>query len=213
MIFRRFAALGLALTVSACVSTDDSGPKDLGDFRLGYNIVQARTVKQGPFSRQVSDEQLTAALREAVAARLNRYDGDGLYHIGISIGGFVLAQPGIPLIYTPKSALIFEVNVYDNATGQRLNAEPKQITAFEGIENVAPIVGSGIVRGAEDQLANLVASGAIQVERWLAENPEWFTPEPGQTRVRIDRAQLDARAEAAIASSMAEGTPVSTPVN
>ena len=207
MITRRLAVLGFALTLSACVSTDESGPKDLGDFRLGYNIVQARTVKQGPFSREVSDEQITSALREAVGARLGRYDGDGLYHIGISVGGFVLAQPGIPLIYTPKSVLIFEVNVYDNATGQRLNAEPKQITAFEGIENVAPIVGSGIVRGAEDQLANLAASGAIQVERWLAENPDWFTPEPGQTRVRIDRAQLDARADAAIRSSMATAAP------
>ena len=207
MMTRRLAVLGLALTLSACVSTDESGPKDLGDFRLGYNIVQARTVKQGPFSREVSDEQITSALREAVGARLNRYDGDGLYHIGISVGGFVLAQPGIPLIYTPKSVLIFEVNVYDNATGQRLNDEPKQITAFEGIENVAPIVGSGIVRGAEDQLANLVASGAIQVERWLAENSEWFTPEPGQRRVQIDRAQLDARAEAAIRESLATATP------
>lgn len=207
MITRRLAVLGLALTLSACVSTDESGPKDLGDFRLGYNIVQARTVTQGPFSREVSNQQITSALREAVGARLNRYDGDGLYHIGIAVGGFVLAQPGIPLIYTPKSVLIFEVNVYDNATGQRLNDEPKQITAFEGIENVAPIVGSGIVRGAEDQLANLAASGAIQVERWLAENPDWFTPEPGQTRVRIDRAQLDARAEAAIRDSMATAAP------
>ncbi|WP_375263207.1 hypothetical protein [Palleronia sp.] len=208
MITRRLAALGLALTLSACVATDESGPKDLGDFRLGYNIVQARTVKQGPFSREISDEQLTTALREAVGARLNRYDGDGLYHVGISIAGFVLAQPGIPLVYTPKSVLIFEVNIYDNATGQRLNAEPKQITAFEGIENVAPIVGSGIVRGPEEQLANLVAAGAIQVERWLAQNAEWFTPEPGQKRVEIDRAQLDARAEAAVRSSMAVAQPV-----
>lgn len=208
MITRRLAVLGLALSLSACVATDDSGPKDLGDFRLGYNIVQARTVKQGPFSREIPDEQLTGALREAVGARLNRYDGNGLYHIGISIGGFVLAQPGIPLIYTPKSVLIFEVNVYDNATGQRLNDEPKQITAFEGVENVAPIVGSGIVRGPDEQLANLTAAGAIQVERWLAENAEWFTPEPGRKRVRIDRAQLDARAEAAIRDSMAATAPV-----
>jgi len=212
-VIHRFLALGLLFVLSACVAPEvPEGPGTLGDFRLGYNIVQAKTVKQGPFSRQVSDEQLTGALTDEIERRLGRYDGDGLYHLGVAIGGFVLAQPGIPLIYTPKSVLILEVNLYDNATQARLNPEPKQITAFEGINNAAPIIGSGIARGAEEQLDNLVTSAAFQIEQWLKANPGWFTPKPGQPRVQIDRATLNARSAAAIVAG-GNTTPGAVPAN
>ncbi|QFU09574.1 hypothetical protein PARPLA_00867 [Rhodobacteraceae bacterium THAF1] len=200
MILRLAAALGLLLSLAGCITPPVSENADLGDFRLGYNIVQANGVKQGPFSRTVTGPELTGAMEQALETRLARYNGDGLYHIGVSIGGYVLAQPGLPLVYTPKSALIFEVNVYDNQTQQRLNAEPKQFTAFEGLENTAPIVGSGIVRGKEEQLANLTRNGAAQVETWLKQNPDWFVAEPGQTRMNISRSELRARSAAAVSS-------------
>ena len=200
MILRLAAALGLLTLLAGCVTPPVSETADLGDFRLGYNIVQANGVKQGPFSREASPAELTGALTDALEARLGRYDGDGLYHLGVAIGGYVLAQPGLPLVYTPKSALIFEVNVYDNQTGQRLNDKPKQFTAFEGLENAAPVVGSGIVRGKEEQLANLVRNGAGQVESWLKQNPGWFVAEPGQTRLAVSRADLRRRSAAAVSA-------------
>ncbi|SEM96216.1 hypothetical protein SAMN04488012_1102 [Palleronia salina] len=200
MILRLLALVGLVTLAGCAANSLDETPEALGDFRLGYNIVQARDVEQGPFSREATKDELTTALADAVEARLGRYDGDGLYHLGIAIGGYVLALPGLPVIYTPKSALIFEVNVYDNATQQRLNAKPHRITAFEGVENIAPIVGSGLVRGKEEQLENLATDGARALENWLIRNAEWFTPEPGQTRVEFDRDALDAQAQAAIAA-------------
>ena len=35
----------------------------------------------------------------------------------------------------------------------------------------------------EEQLENLSANVAKQIEDWLRENPEWFAPRPGQVRV------------------------------
>ncbi len=203
---RRLAVCASLLVLACCgLSPGADAPKALGDFRLGYNVVQANDVQAGPFSRQVAPEDLTAALEQAVEARLSRYDGDGLYHLGIAIGGYVLAQPGLPVVYTPKSVLIFEVNVYDNATGRRLNDTPKRIIAFEGARNVTPVLGSGIVRTGPEQLANLAAEGARLVELWLAQNPDWFAPTPGAVRVAFDRDAARQRVESAIAASRGTG--------
>lgn len=200
MIPRR-ALLLVCLALAACGSRPAAeAPVALGNFRLGYNIVQANDVQQGPFSRRVSEGELTAALERAVEARLGRYDGDGLYHLGIAIGAYVLAQPGLPVVYTPKSVLIFEVNLYDDATQTRLNAEPYRITAFEGVENLAPVVGSGLVRSKEEQLSNLAAEGARIVERWLTRNAVWFAPDPEAARIPYDPAEGRAQADAAIAA-------------
>ncbi len=194
------ALLGLVLLSACGAGPGADRPRDLGDFRLGYDIVQANDVQQGPFSRRASAEELSGALQAAVDERLGRYDGDGLYHVGIAIGGYVLAQPGLPVVYTPKSVLMFDVNVYDNATRARLNDAPERITAFEGIRNLTPVVGSGLVRSREEQIANLAAEGARLVEAWLARHPEWFVPEPGRPRVAFDRGAGRARAAAAIAA-------------
>ena len=181
--------LALILLVGACAGQPlQERPEPIGDFRLGYAIAKVDRPEQGPFSRAVSDEQIKAEVEEHVRARLGRYDGDGLYHVGMAVGGYALAQPGVPLIFSPKSIMIVDVTVFDNATRQKLNAEPFRITAFEGIENTAPIIGSGLARGAEAQLENLSEQVAVQIENWLRENEAWFEPEPGQTRVPFDPA-------------------------
>jgi hypothetical protein len=169
--------------------------------------------EQGPFSRVVSDAQIKADVESAVRARLGRYDGEGLYHIGMAVGGYVLAQPGVPLIFSPKSIMIVDVTVFDNATRQKLNPEPFRITAWEGLENTVPIIGSGLARGAEKQLKNLSEQVAVQIENWLKENPQWFVPEPGQTRVPFDPAT--ARAPAGAAARIPDSRPseAQVPVN
>lgn len=197
--FRSAAAmLGFAALV-ACAPADPDAPlPDLGDFRLGHNVVLAREVQKGPFSREAAPDELTAALAQAIEDRLAGYDGDGLYHFGISIGGYVLAQPGLPVVYTPRSVMIFEVTVYDNLTGEKLNPEPHRITAFEGFENTAPLVGSGLARNREEQLRNLVREGARLLQEWLIENREWFTPDPEKVRVEFDRDEQRAKLEEAL---------------
>lgn len=175
-----------AAFLAACAPFDPENLPPLGDFRLGHNVVLAQEVAKGPFSRDVSKAELTTALADAVEKRLIGYDGDGLYHLGISIGGYVLALPGVPVVYTPKSVMIFEVTVFDNDTGERLNEKPFRITAFEGLEN-SSIVGSGLIRSKNEQLSNLANDGARQLHQWLIENAAWFTPDPDQARTEYNR--------------------------
>ena len=178
----------LLLALAACSAEEDLSlaPEPLGQFRLGHNIAIADNTTRGPFSRDFTETQIEAAVQNAVAERLRRYDGDGLYHLGIVVGGLVLARPGIPVVYAPSSVMIVDVTVFDNTTQKRLNAEPKRLTVGEGIGNAVPFVGSGFVRDADQQLENLSVAMAREIEEWLKEHPEWFQPRPGQQRVPYD---------------------------
>ena len=188
-MIRKTIGLLISLTVMACSTADEDltqPPEPLGQFRLGHNIAIADNVTKGPFSREFTETQLEASVQNAVAKRLRRYDGDGLYHLGIVVGGIVLAQPGIPVVYAPQSVMILDVTVFDNTTQKKLNDKPERIFAGEGLKNTVPFIGSGYVRSAEVQLENLSASAARQIEDWLRENPQWFTPREGQIRVPYD---------------------------
>ncbi|MGI9393908.1 MAG: hypothetical protein ACR2OY_04620 [Boseongicola sp.] len=187
-MIRSILAVFAVLLLAACAPEEDLSvpPEALGEFRLGHNIAIADETVRGPFSREFTETQMEAAVQSAVAKRLRRYDGDGLYHLGIVVGGVVLAQPGIPAIYAPSSVMLLDVTIFDNSTRQKLNEEPMRIHADEGFKNMVPILGSGLVRGPEDQLANLSANAARKIEQWIRENPEWFEPKPGQVRVPYD---------------------------
>lgn len=186
---RFFGLLITVLVLAGCAAEPEdlsAPPEPLGDFRLGHNIAIADNVVLGPFSRTLTETQLEVSVQNAVAARLRRYDGDGLYHLGIVVGGLILAQPGIPAIYAPKSVMIVDVTVFDNATRKKLNDKPKRFQVGEGFRNSVPLLGSGYVRSAEQQLENLSANLAREIEDWLNGNPEWFIEKPGQVRVPYD---------------------------
>ena len=187
MAMRRviLSLLAGAFLVACAAETEDLSvaPAPLGDFRLGHNIAIADNVVLGPFSRELTEQELETELQNAVAKRLRRYDGDGLYHLGVVMGGLVLAQPGIPVVYAPRSVMILDVSVFDNATQQRLNPEAKRIQVGEGFRNMVPVLGSGLVREADVQLANMSENAAREIEAWLNENPEWFIPKPERARV------------------------------
>jgi hypothetical protein len=188
-MLRKFIGSLVCLTVLACGTVEEDlseAPMPLGQFRLGHNIAIADNVTKGQFSSEFTDTQIEVAVQNQVAQRLRRYDGDGLYHLGIVVGGIVLAQPGVPIVYAPKPVMILDVTVFDNATQEKLNAEPKRIFAGEGMRNAVPFLGSGNVRSVELQLENLSASAAREIEAWLRENPDWFTTREGQIRVPYD---------------------------
>jgi len=194
------ALIGIAmLCLSACAASETPmRDEPLGDFRLGHNIVIADNVQEGPFSRDLVEAEIELGLQRAVEERLGRFDGDGLYHIGIYVGVAVLAQPGIPILYTPASTFVFDVSVFDNETRQRLTPEPHRMFVGEGIDN-ATLLGSGLTRSRQEQIANISRNAAGQIEEWLRENEEWFTPRPGQVRVPFgDDEVLPDGAEAAI---------------
>lgn len=149
----RYLLLLSALVLSACASGKDldEAPVPLGDFQLSHNVVVAPDPTKGPLSREASKDDLIASVRDAVGKRFGRYDSDKLYHFGISVEGYVLAQPGIPIVLSPKSALILLVTVWDDAAQKKLNEKPHQVVVVESF-SAKTIFGSGLTQTAEEQL-------------------------------------------------------------
>ncbi len=186
--FRMVAAAVAVAALAGCASNLDDldGPvRPLGDFYLGHNVVVAANVTRGPLSREASNEDLETAIREAIDRRFRRFDGDRLYHIAISVDGYVLAQPGIPIVAAPRSALIFGVTIWDDARETKLNETPHRITVLEDLSGET-LVGSGLTRTAEEQLASLAYNAARATERWMRENMEWFTTQPPTVAAAAD---------------------------
>jgi hypothetical protein len=173
--FRRATIAGLILVLAACADGTNLGDEraELGDFRLAHNIVVAGNAQIGPLSRTVEASAWEEALRGEVARRFGRYEGDRLYHIAIGVDGYVLAVPGIPIVAAPRSALIIGVHLWDDELGRPLNEEREQFTVFEDLSG-GTIVGSGLTRTAEEQMASLARNAALMIENWLSENPQWF---------------------------------------
>ncbi len=179
----RLSALlaGLFLLAACTAPSPDDPLQDLGAFYFGHNVVVAPKMQKGPISRDASKEEWVEVLTSAMGDRFGRYDGDQLYHFGISVEGFMLAPPGVPLLYTPKSVLIINVTVWDDAAGKKLNDEPKQITVFETTSGGSALVGSGHERTKQEQMQGLARNAADQIEDWLVEmhaENGWFAPRP-----------------------------------
>ncbi|WP_235604606.1 hypothetical protein [Sulfitobacter sp. EhC04] len=182
-MIRVLALLMSVAFLAACNGAADlnKAPVPLGDFSLLHNIAVAPKAVKGPLSREVSKEQLTKALTDATAERFGRYNGSRDYHFGMSIEGYVLAQPGIPLVFAPKSILIVNLTVWDDAKNLKLTEKPHQITVFESFDQ-GPVVGSGYTKSAEEQLKNLSQNAAKSIESYLVkQNREkgWFSAGPG----------------------------------
>lgn len=163
----------LALAGCSALPFQTEAPAALGDFRLGHNIVIAPNPQMGPGSREATPDELIEAVQGAIAARLGNYEGDEFYNLGISVDGYSLADMGVPVVLSPKSALILHVTVWDDAAGAKLNEEAYQLVV---IEEISPktIFGSGFFNTREQQIAQLAARAAEQLEDWLEENNAWF---------------------------------------
>ncbi len=179
---RFLTALLAMLALVACTNGRDLD-KDavpLGDFALGHSVVIAPNIVKGPLSRDATDEEWIAAMDKAIEDRFRRYEGkegQKLYHFGVSIEGYVLAQVGVPLVLQPKSVLIFRVTVWDDEKGIKLNEDPKEITVLEAV-SAETIAGSGLTQTREEQLENLTINAAKQIELWLVrrhKEEKWFT--------------------------------------
>lgn len=172
---RKYAALAAVGILAACANGAELGEEraELGNFRLCYNIVTTNDVVQGPLSREADVDAFAANIREEIDRRFGRYDGDRLYHLALHMDAYVLAVPGVPLVASPRSALILSVNVWDDALGRPLNEEPEQLTVLEHLSG-SSVIGSGLTQSAEQQMQTLSANAAIRIENWLSENPDWF---------------------------------------
>ena len=177
----RLGAIGLVALLSACATGElDTNPEPIGDFRLGFFVPStAPEVTKGPASREASDEEWKAALKAAFEPRFQRYKGGEFFHIGAIVDGYVLAQPGIPVVLAPKSVLIFRVTIIEDATGNQYPEEPHQITVVESV-GAGTILGSGLTSTKEEQLADLAENAAAATEKWMRDQP-WFGTFSGTT--------------------------------
>lgn len=178
------AVLALSLLAACAAEGPDAPPADFGDFALGHNIVVAKNAKPVGPSRKATAAEWEAALKSAIGDRFAQYHGEKLYHIGVGVDAYALAVPGVPVVLAPKSVLAVTVNVWDDTARRPVNAAPKQFTVFEGLTGDT-VVGSGLTKTKEEQMATLSANAARQINAWLAENKAWFTPEAVAARALL----------------------------
>jgi hypothetical protein len=173
-ILRLMQSLLMVVLLSACGANDLSKPPaPLGDFVMGLNVVIADTAQVPGISRQVTAEEWEAAMSKAMEDRFGRYEGSRIYNFGINIEGYVLAPPGVPVVASPRSALIVRVHVFDDATQTQLNPGGKQLTLVEGV-SAESFIGSGWTQTKEQQMAKMAYRAALSVQNYLLDNPEWF---------------------------------------
>jgi len=172
------------LFLVACTETPETvsrAPEPLGDFKLGFVTVFADNVERGPLSREASTEELEINLKAEMERKFTQYSGSKFYNLAISVETYILAVPGIPLVASPKSALVLSLNVWDDAKGVRISEEHKQFTVLEKISGETFLLGSGLTQSKEQQLAGLTNSAVIQIEKWLQENKSMFETSAAET--------------------------------
>jgi hypothetical protein len=200
-----FAVTSLFALV-ACDANDLSDPpRPMGNFAMGLNIVVSDTAQTIPISRQVTPEQWKDALTSAMEQRFGSYSGDKLFDFGISIDGYLLAPPGVPLVASPKSALIITVNVWDDAKQQLLVKGGKRMTIMEGM-SADSVIGSGWTQNKQAQMKKLAANAAKAVQDYMLEHPEWLGLPPAPTP-----SQTPSQAHANAPVAPVPKTPVTTP--
>jgi len=181
LMIRTFALLAVTALLAACTPpSPDDALRDLGSFKLGHNIVVAPKVQMVPGSRKVEPDEWVDLLTNEMAARFSQYEGDQLYHFGLSVEGYFVAPGGVPLVLSPKSVLAVKVTVWDDAANQKLNAEPKTFTVFETTSGESFLVGSGHARTREEQMLGLARNAVREIEVWMAEQHQengWFAPD------------------------------------
>lgn len=184
-ILRAALVIALGLLAGCGDQNDLSKPvAPLGDFRLGYAIVVADKAETVGPSRKATPDEIEAALKTAIRARLGRYQGDKLYHIGVGVPAYALAVPGVPVVLSPKSVLVIEVDVWDDTAQRTINPTSKRFTVFEGMSG-STVIGSGLTKTREQQLQTLSENAARVINDWLVENKAWFSPEAVAARAAM----------------------------
>lgn len=193
-LIRALPGLALLVVVAAC-DANDAGqpPRPMGNFAMGLNIVVPETAQTIAISRKAEPEEWKTVMIAAMEERFGGYRGDKLFDFGISIDGYMLAPPGVPVVASPRSALIITVNVWDDAKKQLLVKGGKRLVIMEGVSGDS-FVGSGWTQNKQAQMKKLATNAAKAVQDYMLEHPEWLglppahTPSPAHTNATPDPA-------------------------
>jgi hypothetical protein len=176
-MLRILAVLASLLTLAACGETRlDEPPEDLGAFKMRVSHVYTDKALKWPLSRDAKGADWNKAMETALEARLRRYQGSQEYDVAVTLEGFMLAPPGIPVLVSPKSAVVVNVFVYDVAQKKYL-ARKHQMQVFESTTGESALLGSGHARTRDEQIAGLALNIADELEEYLAEQHTengWF---------------------------------------
>ena len=167
------AVIGLLVLVACDAQDAGEPPKPMGNFQMGLNIVVPDTAQTIALSRKATPEEWKAVMTQAMDDRFGSYTGDKLFDFGISIDGYMLAPPGVPLVASPRSALIITVNVWDDAKRELLVAGGKRLTIVEGVSPDS-VIGSGWTQSKEAQMKKMAFNAAKAVQDYMLEHPEWL---------------------------------------
>jgi len=172
--FLPIAFMALVLFLGACTTDIAEATRDtpIGDFRMERLVVVVDDPYSPPVSRKVDNAAIERALNDALQGRLGRFDGGGTHYIGVKAVGYVLAPRAVPILFAPRSQLFLNVIAYDGRQ-KRLNEAPLHLVVNERAGGDT-FIGSGYTQTAEEQLAELAANAAIEIEKWLRENAAWF---------------------------------------
>lgn len=173
-LIRAFSALVVMGVLVACDAKDmGEPPHPMGNFAMRANFVDAAKAQTIPLSRTATPEAWSAALKEALQERFGAYQGDKPFEFGISIDGYILAPPGVPLVASPRSALIIRVHVYDTVKKQFLVEGGKRMTILEGMSKDS-LLGSGWTQNKQAQMKKLARNAAKAVQDYMLDHPEWL---------------------------------------
>ena len=145
----------------------------IGDFKLGHLVVKAETAQKGFFSRNASKTVLEETLKKKLSKSLVNQNGEHFFHISVVVSGYVLAQPGIPILLSPKSVLILDVFLFDDQTQEKVFEKPTRFTIFESF-STDTLLGTGLTLTAEEQLDDLTTIAVYKISNWLVKNKEVF---------------------------------------
>ncbi|WP_264212158.1 hypothetical protein [Leisingera thetidis] len=180
-MIRILALLASLALLAACGETRlDEAPEDLGAFQARVTHVYTEKALQWPLSRNAEHSEWTVPIKNALDTRLRRYAGAQEYDVAVTLEGFMLAPPGVPVLFSPKSAVVVNVFVYDVAEKKFL-ARKHQMEIFESTTGESALLGSGHARTKEQQIQGLAVNIADKVEEWMAKQHKqegWFAPRP-----------------------------------
>ena len=142
------------------------GPEPIGDFKLGHAVVSAKETVRGPMSHEMDPGDIEANLKSALVERLGRYTGAKFYHVSVAVEAYILNSSKVPVVMSPRSTLILGVSIWDDAAGQKLNADPRMFVIREPV-SPATVIGSGLSRSKEKQFEVLAFQAAKAIENWL----------------------------------------------